>query len=415
MKILAIETSCDETAISVVSFDKLGTPKVLSHLVSSQTKIHEPFGGVVPNLAAREHQTNLIPILKKSLQESGLLKGRTLGTLKGPTLEVSLLEKILERESELSKQFQEFIPTIVPPAIDVIAVTVGPGLEPALWVGINFAKALALVWQKPLVPVNHMEGHIHSSILQNTRIDFPTVALLISGGHTELILMKGWGNYQLLGQTRDDAVGEAFDKVARLLGLPYPGGPQISALADQFESSQGSTLRDPKGRTFKFPRPMIDSGDYDFSFSGLKTSVRYKIEQIPKLTDEIKEEIAYEFQEAVIEVLVKKTMRALREYGAKTLIVGGGVIANKKLRAAFESATKGLTLKKSQGQTLNLLIPEMRLTTDNATMIALAAYQRLSRGDVILKNLINARKEGVFEPTLESLSPIRAEGNLRVC
>ena len=397
--ILAIETSCDETAISVVNFDKFGKPKVLSHLVSSQAKIHEPFGGVVPNLASREHQTNLIPILKQALSEAELLNPTSSPEHSNILSNVRMFSNVLGREPELSKQFTEFIPTITLPAVDAIAVTVGPGLEPALWVGINFAKALALVWQKPLIPVNHMEGHLFSVLNfgKFEGLNFPAIALLVSGGHTELILMKSWGQYELLGQTRDDAVGEAFDKVARLLGLPYPGGPQISALAEKAKNTM--IYHSGNNGSITLPRPMLDSKDYDFSFSGLKTAVRYKIESLGKLTNELKKQIAHEFQEAVIEVLVKKTMRAVKEYGAKTLIIGGGVIANKRLRAAFGRAVGGRT----SDSAVRLLIPEMRLTTDNATMIALAAFQHLKS------------KTNTLPPRPEVLKGIRAEGNLKVC
>ena len=249
-------------------------------------------------------------------------------------------------------------------------VTEGPGLEPALWVGISFAKALSFAWDIPVIPVNHMEGHIVSAMVKYENetlakieeIEFPAIALLVSGGHTELIKINSIGNYDVIGRTRDDAVGEAFDKVARLLGFPYPGGPEISKLADEAE-------RFEKNEDFKLPRPMLNSGDLDFSFSGIKTAVRYMIEKIPNITAEIKMQIAKEFEDAVVEVLVSKTKTAIENNNVQTLIVGGGVIANKKLRNALTQALPDT----------KVLIPDMKLTTDNATMIAVAAYLHLKQ------------------------------------
>ncbi len=281
----------------------------------------------------------------------------------------------MSREPGLAEQFFAFVSECEPPAIDVIAVTAGPGLEPALWVGINFAKALALLWNKPLIAVNHMEGHILSALassqgdtLRINDVELPVLALLISGGHTELVLMKEWLHYKLIGQTRDDAVGEAFDKVARMLELPYPGGPEISRLAESLRSSLG-------GETAKFvlPRPMIDSNTCDFSFAGLKTAVLYLLRDHPDITEEEKTHMALEFENAVAEVLWKKTSRALEDTGAQTLVIGGGVSANTHLRRVFTEKIK------SEHSNVTLRIPSASLTTDNAIMIALAGFYRAQR------------------------------------
>ena len=334
MKILAIETSCDETAIAVL--EGLGSRvkgqekfKILSNVVLSQIKIHKPFGGVVPNLAKREHQKNLPIVLKQALKEA----------------------KISQKK------------------IDAIAVTYGPGLEPALWMGINFAEELAEKWKKPLIPVNHLEGHIYASWLppqsanpksQILNPKFPLLALLVSGGHTELVLMKKHLNYKILGETLDDAAGEAFDKVARLLKLEYPGGPGISKLAERWKKTKDYGLRTMD----LFPRPMLNSPDLNFSFSGLKTAVLYYLRDNPNFH---KAEIAYEFEQAVVDFLVKKTEKAIQKYKPKSLVVGGGVAANKALREALKNLTH---------QSISLYLSPLWLTGDNATMIASAAYFR---------------------------------------
>ena len=384
MKILAIETSCDETAISVVSGKgglKKPVFKVLAHFVSSQTAIHAPYGGVVPNLAKREHQRNLVPLLLEALEKAGLnSKGPSLKTQNpkdGPW--VRKVEKILEREHELREVFLTEMPKIKAPKIDAVAVTQGPGLEPALWVGINFAKALGVMWNLPIIPINHLEGHVVSSLVKlkgknqkaklkvkSENLKFPALALLISGGHTEIVLMKDWGKYKVIGQTRDDAVGEAFDKVARILGLPYPGGPALSKLASRW---QGLSLTHPKESPCQLPRPMLNSPDFDFSFSGLKTAVLYLTQKLGTLDEATKAAIAHEFQEAAIEVLATKTFRAVEKFKPHTLLIGGGVIANTALRQHFEEKIKN-------HPEVTLLIPDQPLTTDNATMIGAAAYLR---------------------------------------
>ncbi|OHA58506.1 MAG: hypothetical protein A2571_01885 [Candidatus Vogelbacteria bacterium RIFOXYD1_FULL_44_32] len=370
MKILAIETSCDETAISIVEAEgdqQSPSFKVLSHIVSSQVELHAVWGGVVPNLARREHIANLIPVLEEALVKADLLREWEHPDMSSS--EAILIREILDREEGLAENLISFLSSIQIPEIDTIAVTAGPGLEPALWAGINFARALATAWMKPLVPVNHMEGHIVSVLADGEstkyearnpkQVQFPAVALLVSGGHTELVLVKNWGEYERLGETRDDAVGEAFDKVARLLGLPYPGGPQISRLAAEARAQNLTG-------DWQLPRPMKNSGDYDFSFSGIKTAVRYAIEKRGELNETDKLTLAREFEDAVVEVLIAKAMSACEEYNAPTLIVGGGVIANQYLRTQLAKvcADKGLAL----------LLPTLETSTDNATMIALAAF-----------------------------------------
>ncbi len=410
MKILAIETSCDETALAIVqgngdllslSFDLLG------EVIHSQINTHKEYGGVYPMMAKREHVKNIIPLLESLLQKvdtdaSNVTESekKTLDEM-WSTQEI-LLKEIFYRELELCEVFKKFVLTHKKPDIELLSVTEGPGLEPALWVGITVARALALFWNIPLIPTNHMEGHVVSVLLEKPSnvVVFPALALLISGGHTELVLMNSWNDYKLLGQTRDDAVGEAFDKVARMLDLPYPGGPQISKLAEGIRSQEHFTNQTHKtstpqiSSTIQFPRPMIHSKDFDFSFSGLKTAVLYKIRDITnKNTEQLKEEtkslIAEDFENSVTEVLLAKTKKALEETNAKTLIIGGGVIANKHIRTSFEK------LITSDFSDITLLLPNHALTTDNAVMIGMAGYiKHLSSRDVSQE--------------------IKARGNLRV-
>jgi N6-L-threonylcarbamoyladenine synthase len=338
MRILAIETSCDETAIALLDINgplEIPDIKILGNSLISQINIHEKYGGVYPHLAKREHQKNLPIILENVLNDAG----ENLGN----------------------------------PDIDYIAVTQGPGLEPALWTGITFAQELGKKWSKPVVPVNHMEGHIWS-VLYNKQtkvheLNLPALALLVSGGHTELVLVKDFGVYEIIGRTRDDAVGESFDKVARMLGLSYPGGPKISSLAKSHRDS-GLEL------SFKFPRPMANSDNLDFSFSGLKTAVLYKIKAIDELTDGVKKEISRAFEEAAIDSLVIKTDKALKLYNRdiRTLIVAGGVSSNNYLAERFSKLM-------AEYPKLHLSIPPIELATDNAVMIALAAYVRITLGD----------------------------------
>ena len=393
MVILSIETSCDETAVSVVRAEgQLESPRftILGNALYSQTAIHSEYGGVYPNLAKREHAKNLVPLFEKALSEAGLISNFQFLISNEKEAEI---KKILEREQGLEEQLTSFLRKYDKPPVDMIAVTAGPGLEPALWVGIQFAKALGLAWNIPIVPTNHMEGHIASVLLQSSsdpqilnlksKIIFPAVALLISGGHTEIVLVEHWGTYDILGETRDDAVGEAFDKVARMLGLPYPGGPAISALAE--EAIQQRTL----ASSIHLPRPMIHSEDLDFSFSGLKTAVLYTIRDIKTgLTDATKAEIAREFEDAAVDVLISKTERALIEANAKTLIIAGGVIANKKIREAFSK------LISEKYPEISFFMPTKELSTDNSVMIAMAAYIEILVHPELLKNTPDFRAEG---------------------
>ncbi|MDR3581952.1 MAG: tRNA (adenosine(37)-N6)-threonylcarbamoyltransferase complex transferase subunit TsaD [Candidatus Pacebacteria bacterium] len=353
MNILAIETSCDESGVALLTVSPVahgGAPKavVREDLVASQIKLHREFGGVVPNLAKREHIKNL-PILFARLQ----------------------------RKLRAKK---------IPFKFDMIAVTVGPGLEPALWTGITFAQALAKEYKKPLVGANHLEGHLYSFLLpprqqktvnsklqiakskirtkaQATKIAFPAIGLIVSGGHTILIKMDSLVKWKHLGETRDDAAGEAFDKAARMLDLPYPGGPEIERLAK---------TGDP--HTVEFPRPMLHEKNYEFSFSGLKTSVLYYLRDHPDaLTGKKgKADIAASFQAAALDVLVAKTMRAAREYGAKSVILCGGVASNNALRGRLRKATHG------EGRAF--FVPERRYNLDNGAMIGLAGYMAHLRG-----------------------------------
>jgi N6-L-threonylcarbamoyladenine synthase len=350
MRILSIETSCDETAVALLQISgPLEKPeiKILGNTLLSQAHLHEEFGGVYPNLAKREHQKNLPPLLAKTLEEAG--------------------------------------ESVTNPNIDFIAVTTGPGLEPALWTGITFAEDLSKKWQKPVIAVNHMEGHIWSTLYKlNKPLELPALALLVSGGHTELVHVKGFGEYEIIGRTKDDAVGEAYDKVARMLGLTYPGGPKISALADKARAEN-------LPQNIVFPRPMINSGDLNFSYSGLKTAVLYKLKAESRTDEIFKEEVARAFEDAAIEVLIAKTRAALHSYSdLKTLIVAGGVSGNSYLQ---------LNLKKLSAEQhgLDLHIPEKSLSTDNAVMIGIAGFIKAS----LQPDLLTASREN-----------LEAQGNL---
>lgn len=373
MIILALETSCDETAVSLVEAGGAFVApkfKILAHCVSSQIKLHEQFGGVVPGLAKREHAKNIIPLVQEALAQADLLEKSEKSKQNISSEKHKKLQHILAREPEILAHLQELTIQYNKPKIDLIAFTRGPGLEPALWVGVNTARALSLVWGAPSVPVDHMEGHFLSPLANPATYNtgqhlFPALALLVSGGHTELVLSKNWLEYEKLGQTRDDAAGEAFDKVARILGLSYPGGPEIGKLAAQAEEENLAGLEN------KLPRPMINSDDLDFSFSGLKTAVLYlvkRLEEDSNLTETLKKQIAREFQQAVIDVLLSKTIAAIKKYTPKSVIIAGGVANNQELIKQFKA-------KLAQDfPELNLLVPEAKLTTDNATMIAIAGY-----------------------------------------
>ncbi|MEX1064137.1 MAG: tRNA (adenosine(37)-N6)-threonylcarbamoyltransferase complex transferase subunit TsaD [Candidatus Paceibacterota bacterium] len=343
MLILGIETSCDETSASLLEV-KNGSTRVLSNVISSQIKIHAKFGGVVPSLAAREHVKNLGAVLKLALQKYDF------------------------------------------DGIDLIAITAGPGLVSSLLVGTAFAKTIAWKFSKKIVAINHMEGHIYSnwlgSVGKKKAMDkqlFPAICLTVSGGHTQLILMKKHSKYRLLGETLDDAAGEAFDKIARMLELPYPGGPSISKAAEKVIARKYSVV---------LPRPMIGSKNFNFSFAGLKTAVLYLLKDMSKkypLT-KIRNEVAAEAQQAIVDVLVSKTIRAVEKYKVKSIMLSGGVSANKLLREELKKTSKQKGLKYFQ--------PEMEYTTDNAAMIAMAGYfNRKSKKQGLKKIQANANWE----------------------
>lgn len=384
MKILAIETSCDETSLSIIEAKgEIKNPsfKVLAHHLSSQAKMHAQYGGVYPNMAKREHSKNIWPLFEKTLSDAKILKLKNKNEVFDKRKE-KYLKEFLNREPELLKNVLNNLSKIQKPKIDLIVVTNGPGLEPALWVGINFAKMLSKIWDIPIIGANHMRGHAVSILIQKqqiknrkiartnglkvenkTKINFPALALLVSGGHTEIVLIKDWNTYKKIGETKDDAVGEAFDKVARMLGLTYPGGPQISLLAEKFKSQK------LKFKNIKLPRPMINTQDFYFSFSGLKTAVLYLIRDLTKenkLNKKVKEEIAYEFQEACIDVLEKKFIKASKKYKAKTLIVGGGVAQNIELRKRLKNSAEEINIP--------IFFPEKDMSTDNSIMIGIAGY-----------------------------------------
>jgi len=381
MLILSIESSADETGISLLEVDgdfPHAIYTIHGSALSSQMKEHNKWGGIVPSIAKREHAKYCPILLEEAFEEADLLEDHSSDL---SDADKAKLQELLVREEGLADALIEFFSKYSLPKIDLIAVTNGPGLTPALWVGVSFAKALAHITGANVIPVNHMEGHILASVYDVERddmlsdISFPAVALLISGGHTELINMSAWGTYDKVGQTRDDAVGEAFDKVARLLGLPYPGGPQISKLAADARSRELPEFA-------SLPRPMINSGDLDFSFSGLKTAVRYAVQDkvncqaregalgCKELTEDQRAAVARDFEDAVTETLLKKTSTAVADSGAKTLIVGGGVSANQFIKRAFESHFL------HEHPDCTVYFPTPSLATDNSIMIALAGHAR---------------------------------------
>ncbi len=368
MKILAIETSCDETAVAILkcSGDEHGASfTVLGNALISQIDIHREFGGVFPAVAKREHAKNLVPLLSAALEEAELLHEDT--QARDETRD-TMLRELLTREPELADALLAFLGQTERPSIDAIAVTAGPGLEPALWVGVNFARALAHAWSLPIVASDHMEGHILSSLLQTTddhtyslpAPTLPLTALLISGGHTEILSMDSWLSYRLIGRTRDDAVGEAFDKVARMLALPYPGGPEVSKLAER-------DREDVRTNPFTLPRPMMHDPHCDFSFSGLKTAVLYLVKD-KELSAIEKEQLARAFEDAAADVLYAKTLRAIEETNAQMLAIGGGVSANIHIRRVFRERLA------QDAPHVTLSIPSVALTGDNAIMIGVAGY-----------------------------------------
>ena len=308
--VLAIETSCDETAASIV----MGSNDVLSSIVSSQIDIHARFGGVVPEVASRAHLESIVPVIDAAIAEAGILPSR----------------------------------------IDAVAATAGPGLIGALLVGVSAAKSLALVWNKPFIGVNHLEAHLYAGLLDDPTLEFPLVVLLVSGGHTMIIHMKGHGDYTVLGRTIDDAAGEAYDKVARYLNLGYPGGPVIDRIA-----SEGNP------HAVEFPRAMMHDG-LDVSFSGLKTSVINHVRKYPEMSNV---DIVASFQAAVVDVLCAKTIKAAQQVGAQGIVLGGGVSANSFLRSEMSRRGGEVGFK--------VALPSRAMCTDNAAMIAAAAWHRL--------------------------------------
>jgi N6-L-threonylcarbamoyladenine synthase len=319
MLILGIESSCDETGVALYDTDAGGT--LLTHALHSQILMHREYGGVVPELASRDHIRRTVPLLRKVLGDSG----RALAQ------------------------------------IDAVAYTQGPGLAGALLVGAAFAEGLAASLGVPTVPVHHLEGHLLSPLLSRTPPTFPFVALLVSGGHSQLMRVTGVGQYELLGETLDDAAGEAFDKTAKLLGLPYPGGPALAELAERGHPD-----------AVDLPRPMLHSGDLDFSFSGLKTAVLTKVRATGTPDEQQRADIARGFQQAIVEVLVKKALRAVRQSGLKRLVVAGGVGANRELRRQLDAA--------ATKQRITVYYPELEFCTDNGAMIALAGALRFQAG-----------------------------------
>ena len=398
MKILSIETSCDDTGITIMEAKggiKNASFEILADSSNSQIKIHLPYGGVYPMLAKREHIKNLPILLEKALGDANL------------TPSPSPDRRGLGRGD-----------------IDLVAVTYGPGLEPALWTGITFAQDLAKKWNVPVVPVNHMEGHIFSVFADKkeftvSNFKFPMIALLVSGGHTQLVLSKKWMEYEIIGETLDDAVGEAFDKVARMMDLPYPGGPEIAKLAEKLRMSppllkkegfRGGNSKNhhlafgtppPQGgEGFALPRPMLKSPNFNFSFAGLKTAVLYLIKKLGKLDEKTKSQIALEFENAAVECLVYKTQKAIEKYKVKTLIVAGGVACNKHLQREMQQITTPNPSSARRGgyKKIRILFPPRGLSGDNSIMIGIAGYL----------NYIKNKKK------VPQLMSIKATGNLRL-
>ncbi len=411
--ILSIETSCDETAIAILSSSKNGI-EILTNQVSSQVKLHAKWGGVVPNLAAREHLKNFPRLLEMALEEAKIL----------------------------------------PSQLDAIALTNGPGLIPALLVGTNYAKTLSYLWEKPLIGIHHIEGHIYANFISHNmehgtwnknakckkinkktnslignslNIKFPILCLVVSGGHTQLVYMKDHLQYEIIGQTLDDAVGEAFDKVARILGIGYPGGPMIAKWATKFQKSNYKQntnddrllMTDDKNspqKTYgiKFPRPMLNKSNFNFSFSGLKTAVLYETKKFamdfPGGSTSIKEvepprtfskkyiaEVCHEFQQACVDVLISKTLKAADIYKPKTIMLAGGVSANKELREQL-----GNSIKKNLPKTF-YSIPDLSFTGDNAAMIGAAAAFRWQKMTDVQK-----------KKSKKNWSTIQANANLKM-
>ena len=316
-RILGIETSCDETAAAIVE----GGTRILSSVVSSQVDLHARYGGVVPEIASRAHVELMVPVIAQAFVEAGL--------------------------SDLAADHR-------PPDVDAVAATYGPGLVGALLVGVSTAKALALSWDVPFIAVNHLEAHLYATLLEAPDLELPIVVMIVSGGHTLFVLMEGHGRYRVLGSTIDDAAGEAYDKVARYLGLGYPGGPAIDKLAVEGDRE-----------AIRFPRPMVGDGTFDVSFSGLKTAVVNHVRKHPEVATA---DVAASFQEAVVDTLLAKGRAAAREVGASALALGGGVAANSRLRERL--------VEVCAEDGLQAFVPSRAMCTDNAAMVASAAWYR---------------------------------------
>jgi len=319
MRVLAIETSCDETAAAVVEDGR----RVLSDVVATQIEIHRRWGGVVPELASRNHVVQVMPVVDEALSRAG----------------------------------------VEPGGIDAVAVTSGPGLVGALLVGVQVAKALALSWDRPLVRVNHLEGHLVAAFLSEEPPEFPYLGLVVSGGHTSLYAARGFGDYRLLGQTRDDAAGEAFDKGGKLLGLSYPGGVAIDRLA-----------REGDAKAVRFPKAIVRGADLDFSFSGLKTALLHHVKKHGVPAGRALADLCASYQEAIVRALVEKTFRAARRLQFERVVLAGGVAANSRLRAAMAERAR-------EYEGMRVFVPAPRLCTDNAAMIAVAGTHALLRGE----------------------------------
>ncbi|MFA5080574.1 MAG: tRNA (adenosine(37)-N6)-threonylcarbamoyltransferase complex transferase subunit TsaD [Candidatus Paceibacterota bacterium] len=354
MIILGIETSCDDTGIAIIK-RKRAEFEILANFVSSQEKLHAGYGGVFPALAKREHQKNILPVFIKSLKKAGMLKKND---TEFDDKKIKKLEIILDRNPELFKQLKEFLNKYQKPDIDIINVTIGPGLEPCLYVGVNFAKALSFYWNIEINAVHHLESHLLANYIgQTPKISFPAIGLVVSGGNTQLILIEKIGKYKIIGETRDDAAGECFDKTARLLGLGYPGGKKISEFASKAKTNNFHIV---------LPRPMIYEKNLDFSFSGLKTAVLYETKKRNRTeleSEEYKTEMSKEVEFAIVEVLTKKLEKAVEKYAAKSVVIGGGVSANKKLKKEIKNI--------AQKRNIGFSAPKMEYSADNAAMIAI--------------------------------------------
>jgi N6-L-threonylcarbamoyladenine synthase len=367
MIILAIETSCDETAVAIV---KNGT-KVLSSVVASSQEFHIETGGIIPEVAARQQLASIIAVIEKSIN---VAFSNSKSEYRYPKQIRNSSDQNSKPNTDIRRPMSDFI--------DAIAVTYGPGLIGSLLVGVETAKTLSYLWDKPIVPVNHLVGHIYANFIRELPISkkqaplisnyqfpknppkFPSLAIVVSGGHTDLVIMNSHGDLEWLGGTRDDAAGEAFDKSARLLGLPYPGGPAISASAEKLKTKKNLKLN-------LFPRPMINSKNLDFSFSGLKTAVfnRIKEQESGGVKDKTSnQQLAAEVQEAIVDVLVAKLIKAINKYKPKSFLLSGGVAANSRLREKLKLQIANCKLK------IDLHVPPPSLCTDNAAYIASAAY-----------------------------------------